>query len=265
MSKKNTPTDIAAYDSQNYNKTSTGQTTRSKKSRKEVESGHQNMFEQESSEDGRVQNPKGVWTSFEIKQKSPGLYSKKSQTNKNSPTKNSSDTDINLLERPEVALVSTLFQMLDEKHSMGVRRIRTLQKKFQESYAKGEIKFDHPVHRSDVDEEPTLAFLTYEKFNTWLASINRPERVVPPKAMERAKHGDNEEAQKRAILNALREHGEDPMNLPKIKAPTPTIKKTIRDSFVNDRSNKLFTSAGVFNERWKDLLKEKQIKYRPHE
>ena len=264
MSNKNKPTDIPADDSLNPTKASTGQSTRSKKSKKEVESGCQNLFKQESSEDGRVQNPKGTWTSFDIKQKSPGLYSKKSLTNKNISTKNSSDTTINLLERPEVALVSTLFQMLDEKHSIGVRRVRTLQKKFQESYAKGEIKFDHPIHRSDVDKEPTLAFLTYEKFNTWLASINRPERVVPPKPMERAKHGDNQEAQRRAILNAIREHGEDPLNLPKIKAPTPTIKKTIKDAFLNDRSNKLFTSEGVFNERWKGLLNEKQIKYRPH-
>lgn len=64
--------------------------------------------------------------------------------------------------------------------------------------------------------------------------------------------------QETAILNALRECGYDPLNLPQPPQGKAGVKKEARDNLVNTQ---LFISRKVFDDKWQQLLTEVKIKY----
>ncbi len=201
---------------------------------------------------------KGQWVTFDPKGQNSAEYVSTTQAKRQKVIK-SGTTEIDFVERPDVQLVSVLFQMLAEQHSLSVRTVRALQKKLSEAVHKGAVIFDHPIHRTAETKEPTLAFLSYTKFNQWLASIGTLERITAPKPLARQAHGDNRAAQKKAILNLIRQLGQDPERLPPFVPPKPTIKKTVRETLMR-HPNHLFGSAGVVNEVWQICRDEGLIK-----
>lgn len=195
---------------------------------------------------------RGQWLTFDPKDRNFAEYRLSEPAEKNEELK-LDEGKLDLSEKPDVKLVSVLFQMLAQEHSLRVQTVRSLQKKLAEAVHNGTVIFDHPIHRTDDAEKPVLAYLSYQKFNEWLALIGRPERITVPEPLQRQTHGSNKLEQEKVVLTLIRKLGEDPKRLPVFKPPKSTIKKVVRDTIMKTKSNQLFMSEGVVNETWARL------------